>query len=164
MDPEHLHVCRERGRGSGQLRGGQRGTAGGEGEERSVEPGRDHQLGYWVWRQVRLTVRLSDGTFHTFITPAENVLNGISYPESSSLTSSINLCLDQEPTRSVHKNIRVQELDPECDQLRNLIQQHHEVFSLIRDIVRLIVIKLKSWSSSYTSNSASFNVILKIIH
>ena len=48
MDPEHFHVCGHRGRGPGQLRGGQRGPPGGQGQERAVEPGRDHQLGHRV--------------------------------------------------------------------------------------------------------------------
>ena len=48
MDPEHLHVRGHRGRGPGQLRGRQRRPPGGQGEERAVEPGRDHQLGHRV--------------------------------------------------------------------------------------------------------------------
>ena len=48
VDPEHLHVRGHRGRGPGQLRGGQRGPPGGQGQEREVEPGRHHQLGHRV--------------------------------------------------------------------------------------------------------------------
>ena len=92
MDPQHIHVRWERGRRPGQLRGGQRRTSGGEGQERQVESGRHHQLGHRLRGQVA----------------RENIFVRIKI---------FDKCV-QEPARGLHQNLRVQELDKKCDQLK----------------------------------------------
>ena len=92
MDPEHLHVRGYGGRRPGQLRGRQRRPAGRQGQEREVEPGRHHQLGHRLRGQVA----------------RENI---------SVLIKIFDKCV-QEPARGLHQNLRVQELDKKCDQLK----------------------------------------------